>query len=90
MHVAQLMSLPLTISCSSKIQIGFTFLAPAHPGSLGQRTAKWGVVIFEENAFQHDYTTSIVCLSVKNVGDCDRTVQQRVEIGTRHNRSVMS
>jgi len=27
----QLMSLPLTISCVSKIQISFTFLVPAHP-----------------------------------------------------------
>ena len=33
-------SLPLTISCSSKIQIGFTFLVPAHPGSPGQRAVK--------------------------------------------------
>ena len=33
LHVAQLMPLPLTVSCSSKIQIGFTFLVPAHPGS---------------------------------------------------------
>ena len=31
MHIAQLMSLPLTVSCFSKIQIGFTFLVPAHP-----------------------------------------------------------
>ena len=31
------MPLPLTASCSSKIQIGFTFLVPAHPGSLGLR-----------------------------------------------------
>ena len=37
---AQLMPLPLTISCSSKIQIGFTFLVPAHPGSPGQRAVK--------------------------------------------------
>ena len=37
---AQLMPLPLTISCSSKIQIGFTFLVPAHLGSLGQRAVK--------------------------------------------------
>ena len=36
----QLMPLPLTISCSSKIQIGFTFLVPAHPGSPGQRAVK--------------------------------------------------
>jgi len=34
------MPLPLTISCSSKIQIGFTFLVPAHPGSPGQRAVK--------------------------------------------------
>jgi len=31
--MAQLMPLPLTISCFSKIQIGFTFLVPAHPGT---------------------------------------------------------
>ena len=37
---AQLMPLPLTISCSSKIQIGFTFLVPAHLGSPGQRAVK--------------------------------------------------
>ena len=37
---AQLMPLPLTISWSSKIQIGFTFLVPAHPGSPGQRAVK--------------------------------------------------
>jgi len=29
MHMAQLMPLPLTVSCSSKIQTGFTFLVPA-------------------------------------------------------------
>ena len=33
LHMAQLMPLPLTISCSSKIQIGFTFLVPAYLGS---------------------------------------------------------
>ena len=33
LHMAQLMSLPLTVSCFSKIQIGFTFLIPAHSGS---------------------------------------------------------
>ena len=40
LHVAQLMSLPLTVSCISKIQIGFTFLVPAHLGSPGQRAVK--------------------------------------------------
>jgi len=40
LHMAQLMSLPLNVSCSSKIQIGFTFLVPAHPGVPGQRAIK--------------------------------------------------
>ena len=40
MHTAQLMPLPLTVSCFSKIQIGFAFLVPAHPGSPGQRAIK--------------------------------------------------
>ena len=32
--------LPITVSCFSKIQIGFTFLIPAHTGSPGQRAVK--------------------------------------------------
>jgi len=40
LHTAQLMPLPLTVSCFSKIQIGFTFLVSAHPGSPGQRAVK--------------------------------------------------
>ena len=46
LHMAQpqLMPLPLTVSCSSKIQIGFTFLVPAHLGSPGQRAVKRGCV----------------------------------------------
>ena len=40
MHMAQLMPLPLTVSDFSKIQIGFTFLVPAHLGSPGQRADK--------------------------------------------------
>ena len=40
MHVAQLMPLPLTVSCFSKIQIGVTFLVPAHLDSPGKRAVK--------------------------------------------------
>jgi len=40
LHTAQMMPLPLTASCFSKIQIGFTFLVPAHLGSPGQRAIK--------------------------------------------------
>ena len=40
LHMAQLMPLPLTVSCFSKIQIGFTFLVPAHPGNPRKRAVK--------------------------------------------------
>jgi len=40
LHMAQLMPLPLTVSFFSKIQIGFTFLVPAHLGSPGKRAVK--------------------------------------------------
>ena len=40
LHMAQLMPLPLTVSCFSKIQIGFAFLVPAHRGSPGKRAVK--------------------------------------------------
>ena len=40
LHVVQLMPLPLTVSCSSKIQTGFTVLVLAHLGSPGQRAVK--------------------------------------------------
>jgi len=38
LHMAQLM--PLAVSCFNKIQMGFTFLVPAHLGSPGQRAVK--------------------------------------------------
>jgi len=39
-HTVQLMPLPLTVSCFSKIQVGFAFLVLAHPGSPGKRAVK--------------------------------------------------
>ena len=51
LHMAQLMPLPLTVSCFSKIQIGFTFLVPADPGSPGKRAVKRACV----------YTSSVLC-----------------------------
>ena len=41
LHMAQLMPLPLIVSCSSKIQIGFTFLVAAYPGCPGKEAVKW-------------------------------------------------
>ena len=40
LHMVQLMPLPLAVSCFSKIQIGFSFLVPADPGSPGKRAVK--------------------------------------------------
>ena len=40
LHMAQQMPLPLTVSCFTKIKIGFTFLVPAHQGSPGIRAIK--------------------------------------------------
>jgi len=40
LHTACLMTLLLTVSCFSKIDIGFTFLVPAHLGSLGKMAIK--------------------------------------------------
>jgi len=40
LHMVQLMPLPLTVSCFSKIQISFTFLVPVYLGSPGQRAVK--------------------------------------------------
>jgi len=66
LHAVQMMPLPLTVSCFSKIQIGFTFLVPAHPGSPGQRAVKRvcvcvisGYVTYEEGAKIIDICCSI-------------------------------
>ena len=40
LHMAQWIPLLLTVSCFSKILIGFIFLVPAHLGSPGQRAVK--------------------------------------------------
>jgi len=63
LHTAQLMPLPLTVSCFSKIEIGFTFLVPAHLGSPGQRAVKWVCVC--------------VCLSVAS-GCSSKTAKHRM------------
>jgi len=45
LHMAQLMPLPLNVSCFSKIQIGFTFLVLAYPGSPGRGPLKGCVCV---------------------------------------------
>ena len=55
LHMAQLMPLPLIVSCFSKIQIGFTFLIPAYPGSPGQRAIKRVCVCKLYTLFKNTY-----------------------------------
>ena len=64
--MAQLMPLPLTVSCFSKIQIGFTFLVLAYPGSHGQRAIKW-VCVFNTvyaTSYRWYYVSRVCRLSV--------------------------
>jgi len=68
LHIAQLMPLPLTVSCFTKIQTGFTFLVLAHPGSPGQRAVKRVcvcVVMHVQTFIHHTLLVSLrnVCLA---------------------------
>ena len=68
LHMAQLMPLPLTVSCFSKIQIGFTFLVPVYLGSPGQRAVKRVCVCV--------WLTVPVFLDYSSVGSPSWSVQQ--------------
>jgi len=63
-HMAQLMPLPLTASCFSKIQIGFTFLVLAHLGSPGNRTIKCVCVCARVCVRARACVCSCMCVSV--------------------------
>jgi len=82
------MPLPLTVSCFSKFQIGFTFLVPAHPGSPGQRAIKQvcmcvfqtATPVMEANKINNNKTHTVLCnnqviTSVVRVGVCDYSWQ---------------
>jgi len=62
LHTAQLMPLPLTVSCFSKIQIGFAFLVPAHPGSPGQRAAERCVCVCVRACVDGSHSVTCVVL----------------------------
>ena len=54
LHMAQLM--PLTVSCFSKIQIGFTFLVPAHLGIPGKKPLNGCVYGHNMNPTRSEHT----------------------------------
>jgi len=63
LHMAQLMPLPVTVSCFSKIHTGFTFLVPAHPGVPVKMAAKWVCVFLEKFNITPTHLVRIVILS---------------------------
>ena len=75
LHIAQLMPLPLTVSCSNKIQIGFTFLVPAYLGSPRKRAVKRVCVC--------------VCDMLSVDGDADAAVETRIRIGWNKFRQLV-
>jgi len=85
LHTAQLMPLPLTVSCFSKIQIGFTFLVPAHSGSPGQRAFNGCVCVCvcvcvsclvnkDEYIMYYAYTSVQSVTTFDGIGRCFRFV----------------
>jgi len=58
--MAQLMPLPLTVCCFSEIQIGFTFLVLAQPGSTGKRAVK-RVSVFVNSAYLEEHFSQCSC-----------------------------
>ena len=57
----------LTVSCFSKIQIGFTFLVPAHPGSPGKRAVKWYVCVCVCVCGEWAYFWKVINKPIRNV-----------------------
>ena len=78
LHMAQLMPLPLTVSCFSKIPTGFTFLVLAHPGSPGKRAIKQVCVCVSDCLQCFDtvcWRQKIVVICLERGADCLHMVQ---------------
>ena len=82
LHMAQLMPLPLTVSCFSKIQIGFTFLVPADPEPyfkqyiLGLYIVLWPLQRF--NFHRHRKWHSVLRVGSRVHGPCSPPVNTYV------------
>jgi len=64
LHMFQLMPLALTVSCFSKIQIGFAFLVPADLGSPGKMAVKWVCVCVSD---VYNVCKTLFLVAVNNV-----------------------
>ena len=76
LHMAQRVPLPLTVSCFSKIQIGFTFLVPAHLGSPRKGAVKrvCACEYIEDMTFK---TVSAVCFIIYSAVVATELLQPR-------------
>jgi len=81
LHMAQLMPLPLTVSCFSKIQIGFTFLLPAHPGKPEERAVKLVCVCVSLDYLMYNYSafTAFCCVIATFHLKCESSVTNSCE-----------
>jgi len=78
LHMAQLTPLPLTVSFFTIIQIGFTFLVPAHLGSPRQRAVcvcvrvcVWGATYLRCGGIDNKFLKSVnIWQSYKQEGGC--------------------
>ena len=76
LHMAQLMPLPLTVSCFSTIQIGFTFLVPAHLGSPGKGRLNGGVCVCTVGKRLMDWFSKIKMMTMRMVASRMQTLQR--------------
>ena len=67
-HMVQLMPLPLTVSCFSEIQIGFTFLVPADLGSPGKGPLNGCVCVRER---ERERATVVLEMCRQRTSDCE-------------------
>ena len=88
LRVAQLMPLPLTVSCFSKIQIGFTFLVPAHPASPGQRAVKRVCVLLLLLLLLQALTSHFLQYQAKSLADV-KNVRDTIAVLHRVGRTVI-
>ena len=81
LHKAQLMPLPLTVSCFSTVQIGYTFLVPAHPGSPVKRAVKRVCVCSKRTAV---HLRNLVRDNARNSARCTKASKATLGLDGQH------
>ena len=89
LHMAQLMPLPLTVSCSSKIQIGLTFLVPAYPGSPGKEAVKWLLLFLSPYVYLWFHAVSGWQLFIVSPNNCYHMISYWIWYSTTINVEVV-